>query len=474
MADRYTIVGELGTGGMGTVYLAEHQHMRKRVALKVLHPDMANVEEVARRFEREAIASAHITHPNVAAALDFIRTGDGTCLLVLEYAEGDTLRDIVSKGPLPSGGAIRVAHDIALALEAAHDKGIVHRDLKPENVVVQFDSAGQPVSVKVLDFGVAKMDVQGLGAGHTGDQPLTRMGAVLGTPDYMAPEQAMGDRVDHRADFYALGMMLAEMLTGKRPFRGGAMTVLRQRVLGDPLEATDLLGTGTDPELLELLRKLLATAPGDRPGRAPEVVQALESLMRRDVPVEVPAFATSDGKDSTSGTAATALASPTARDDFYDRTTVAIAPGRESTSPVAAPPHPPLQRQSQRRAPWGFIAFVAVMAIGIGGAAAIFLMSRWKSEEASKQQRQNAQRDAGASTAPVQEPVPSARADDDALEFDDDDEAADAAAPEKTTTKPKPASKPRSSHKRKSSAASKPKRRTGPGGIYIPPPKNWF
>ncbi len=222
ISGRYLIQERIGEGGMGSVYLAEHTHMKKRVALKLLHASMSDNAEVQSRFEREAMAASHVEHPNVAAATDFGRTADGAYFLVLEYVEGTSLRDALASGPILPSRALRIARQIALALERAHGAGIVHRDLKPENVML-VKRPEEPDFVKVLDFGIAK--VLELGAGmadlaprSNAGQPLTRLGTVLGTPEYMAPEQALGEAVTPAADLYAVGVMLYEMLTGLHPF----------------------------------------------------------------------------------------------------------------------------------------------------------------------------------------------------------------------------------------------------------------
>ncbi|MFC1642226.1 serine/threonine-protein kinase [Myxococcota bacterium] len=214
LAGRYRLAQLLGAGGMGSVYRAEHVHMRKAVAIKVLHRDMTALPEMVARFEREAIASARIEHPNVAGATDFGQLDDGSFFLVLEFVEGQSLRWVLEReGPLPPPRAAEIARQIASALAAAHGAHIVHRDLKPENVMLV--SRGDGVDwIKVLDFGIAKVTVEELR-----DQPaLTQYGSVFGTPEYMAPEQALGQTVDHRADLYALGIVLYEMLQARTPF----------------------------------------------------------------------------------------------------------------------------------------------------------------------------------------------------------------------------------------------------------------
>jgi serine/threonine-protein kinase len=218
LGGRYHIEKVIGEGGMGAVYQAEHTHMRKRLAIKVLHPEMSRLPEVVARFEREAMAAAHIEHPNVAGATDFGKLDDGSFFLVLEYVEGVSLRDRIAHRPLELGRALHIMRQIASALARAHALGIVHRDLKPENIMlVQRD--GDSDFVKVLDFGIAKVPVGDLVGEHQAPgQALTQLGMVYGTPEYMAPEQALGQPVDSRADLYALGVMAFEMITGKRPF----------------------------------------------------------------------------------------------------------------------------------------------------------------------------------------------------------------------------------------------------------------
>ena len=182
ISDRYRIVDQLGEGGMGAVYRAEHVHMRKMVALKVLLSEVARHPEVVARFEREAVAAGSISHPNVVTATDFGRLEDGSFFLVMEYVPGRSLRSELAKGRLEPFRALHVVRGILGAIEAAHAKSIVHRDLKPENVML-VDREGDPDFVKVLDFGIAKIDE--IAAATTTEQKpgLTRMGTVMGTPE---------------------------------------------------------------------------------------------------------------------------------------------------------------------------------------------------------------------------------------------------------------------------------------------------
>ena len=232
LAERYRIDSLLGEGGMGRVYAAEHVLMRKRLAVKVLHRELTTVPEVVARFEREAMAAANIDHPNVAAATDFGKLVDGAVFLVLEYVQGRNLRDEIAAGPLSLERALHIGRQIASALASAHALDIVHRDLKPENVML-VEKAADPDFVKVLDFGIAKVPIGETQDGASG-KPITKVGMVFGTPEYMAPEQALGQAVDGRADLYALGVILYEMLAGLRPFSSKSQVGILGQQLSKP------------------------------------------------------------------------------------------------------------------------------------------------------------------------------------------------------------------------------------------------
>jgi serine/threonine protein kinase len=282
---RYLIQRLLGEGGMGSVYLAEHTHMKKRVAIKLLHPEMSDNAEVSARFEREAMAAAHIEHPNVAGATDFGKTEDGAFFLVLEYVEGTSLRDVVAEGPISPQRGLRIARQIALALERAHEAGIVHRDLKPENVML-VKKGDEPDFVKVLDFGIAKV-LEGAAsasaeiAKRNGGvaQALTRMGTILGTPEYMAPEQALGEPVTPAADLYGVGVMLYEMLTGKHPFDPpDRMAMLSFHIVAPvPLMQDRAPGVDVPATVEAVARCLLEKDSKKRYANARALVDAIES-----------------------------------------------------------------------------------------------------------------------------------------------------------------------------------------------------
>jgi serine/threonine-protein kinase len=262
---------------MGAVYLAEHIAMRKRVAMKLLHKEMTDNAEVAARFEREGFALARVEHPNVASATDSGVADDGTLFLVLEYVEGTPLREAVAQGRLAPARALHIARQIASALERAHDAGIVHRDLKPENVML-VQKADDPDFVKVLDFGIAKVAENVVPPGAQQNQPLTRLGTVLGTPEYMAPEQALAEPVTAASDLYALGVMLYEMLTGKHPFSPpDRMAMLSFHIVAPVPAMADRDPEGSVPAPIEaVVRKLLEKDHKARYASARALIDAMD------------------------------------------------------------------------------------------------------------------------------------------------------------------------------------------------------
>ena len=282
VSDRYKLLSVLGEGGMGAVYLAEHTLMRKRVAIKVLHPEMSHMPEVVARFEREAMAAAHIDHPNVATATDFGKLPDGGFFLALELLEGQSLREVLAGGKLPVARALGIVRQIAQGLVRAHGLGIVHRDLKPENVML-VEREGEKDVVKVLDFGIAKVPVGELAKstqkGEPGAPVLTQAGMVYGTPEYMAPEQALGQDIDARADMYALGVMMFEMLCGARPFEDESkIRLLGMHVTAPIPKMADKGGADVPPEVEEVVRRLLSKEASDRTPDAKTLLEQLDGL----------------------------------------------------------------------------------------------------------------------------------------------------------------------------------------------------
>ena len=268
----YRVTAPLGAGGMGQVWRAHDSRLGRDVAVKVLPSAFAADPERLARFEREARATAALSHPNILAVFD-IGSHDGEPYIVEELVEGESLRDLLTRGRMPVDRAVDLASQIARGLAAAHDKSIVHRDLKPENVIVT--SEGQ---AKILDFGLAKFVTP---APSPGDATLTHvptgateLGAVLGTAAYMAPEQALGRSIDQRADVFAFGVVLYEMLTGQRPFRGATGTEVVAAILKDEPEA---LPESVPQHLRQVVGRCLRKAPEDRFASARDVFEVLRT-----------------------------------------------------------------------------------------------------------------------------------------------------------------------------------------------------
>ena len=236
VAERYRVQERLGRGGMGTVYLAEHEAIHKKVALKVLHPEYSAKPDLVERFQREAISASRVKHTNVLEVFDFGSLPNGCFYLAMEFLDGRDLADeLEDKKALPAERALQLAKQICRALSAAHSRGVVHRDLKPENVFLSRTSDGDEI-VKIVDFGIAQLRTADDAAkSEPTRRRLTRTGMIFGTPEYMSPEQAQGARSDHRVDVYATGVILFEMLTGAVPFTGETFLGVLQAHLTQPL-----------------------------------------------------------------------------------------------------------------------------------------------------------------------------------------------------------------------------------------------
>jgi serine/threonine-protein kinase len=260
IASGYHIQRKLGEGGMGAVYLGEHVKMGRKSAIKVMTRAMARDPEAIARFNREAANAARIAHPNVCAIYDFGETDDGLIYLVMEFVEGESLSDLLRREHvLPLHRALTILKQTADALQAAHDLGIVHRDLKPDNIMLARDRDGGDV-VKVVDFGIAKA--------MTGEQrqQVTKTGLVVGTPEYMSPEQLSGDVVDGRSDIYSLALVFYRLLTGTLPFQAeSAQEMLVKRLTDDPLPLNRVAaGRRYSDELEQVMHRALAKMPADR------------------------------------------------------------------------------------------------------------------------------------------------------------------------------------------------------------------
>jgi eukaryotic-like serine/threonine-protein kinase len=261
VADRYHVLEKLGEGGMGQVYKAEHVKMDRVCAIKVMSPSMAHDTDSIARFKREASNASKISHPNVCAIYDFGETPDGLIYLAMEYIDGKSLTHTIEReGALPLARATAIFKQTADALQAAHDLGIVHRDLKPDNIMLGRSRDGGDL-VKVVDFGIAKAF-----GGDAAGQKVTKTGLVVGTPEFMSPEQLSGDKVDGRSDLYSLALVYFRMLTGELPFQADSVQEMMVKRLTD--EPAKLAATRPDLSFPDGLQQVLDTAlarwPADR------------------------------------------------------------------------------------------------------------------------------------------------------------------------------------------------------------------
>jgi len=267
---KYEIVRVLGKGGMGTVYEARQPSMQRMVAIKVIRPELVSRSDAVARFETEVKVTARVEHPNTVRLYD-VGHDRGRLYLAMELLAGPTLRTVLERtGRLDVVRLIRVARQVAHALGAIHAHGIVHRDLKPDNVIL-LDSFGERDFVKVLDFGIAKVLDEQL--------RLTATGKRIGTPTYMAPEQAMGLAVDPRTDLYALGVMLYQMAGGRVPFDAAQTENMWRAHAHEPPAPIQTLAPDLPPMLAALIMQLLAKAPAARPSSAAEVATRLDACL---------------------------------------------------------------------------------------------------------------------------------------------------------------------------------------------------
>src|SRR5512141_941878 len=264
LADRYRVERELGAGGMATVYLAEDLRHGRKVAVKVLRPELAAVIG-ADRFLAEIRTTANLQHPHILPLHDSGQA-DSFLFYVMPFVEGESLRDrLVRETQLPIGDAVRIATEVASALDYAHRHGVIHRDIKPENILLHDGRA------LVADFGIA------LAASKAGGTRMTETGMSLGTPTYMSPEQAMGEReITARSDVYALGCVLYEMLAGEPPFTGPSAQAIIARVVTEEPRSLTLQRKTIPPHVEAAVERALAKLPADRFASAAQFAEALE------------------------------------------------------------------------------------------------------------------------------------------------------------------------------------------------------
>jgi len=268
---RFLIERLIGKGGMGAVYEARHEVLPRKFAIKILRPDLSRDTIFIERFRREAIASSRVDHPNVIHITDFGAMDDGAYYLVMEYLEGTGLDQLLSRYTRISiHRALPILIQVADALDSAHRVNVIHRDLKPENILL-CEVRGQQDFVKLLDFGIAKMQTP-----EFANNALTLKGQVFGTAEYMSPEQAIGGKLDGRADIYAVGCLAYELLTGNPPFTGEPIHILRAHVKETPAPPSSALREHHIPPPLDaLVLRCLAKEPADRYQTGAELRQAI-------------------------------------------------------------------------------------------------------------------------------------------------------------------------------------------------------
>jgi serine/threonine protein kinase len=274
---RYEITGLIASGGMGEVFQARDRTLDRTVALKVLRAGVASDPDFIERFRREATAAGRLSHPNIVQVYDWGRGQDGSAYMAMEYVEGQNLREVIAaNGKLRPAIASRIATQVCAALEHARRAGLVHRDVKPENILVTPDGR-----VKVADFGLSRT---------MAESRATQAGVVLGTAHYLAPEQVEGKESDHRADLYALGIVVYEMLTGETPFTGDNPVVIAYQRVRQDVPAPSGRVNGIPPAMDEVVKRATARAPTKRFASGAEMAEALRASVPRSDTGEIGAL----------------------------------------------------------------------------------------------------------------------------------------------------------------------------------------
>jgi serine/threonine-protein kinase len=375
IAGRYRILEKLGEGGMGAVYRGEQISLKRIVAVKLLRPEMSANASLLRRFDAEAAAVAKLAHPNTVHIYDFGQDVDGSAFIAMEYIEGRSLRSVVhAEAPFAPARALRIASQVASSIADAHARGIVHRDLKPDNVMLQTRGREQDI-VRVLDFGIAKLRDDS----RQTQQAMTQAGDMLGTPQYMAPEQIKGEPVDGRADIYALGCMIYEMLTARQPFEAATVMALLSKHLLEPVVPPSV----RRPELAITpeLDRLVLTATMKTAAARPQTMELYGEHIAQALATLPPVLrATGPGAPASVERAAMAAATPTPAG-----MQVALAGGKPpSVAPAASPPPTASVTEHVRRDPrapdpgsraGGLVWLLGLAAVVIGGIA----LMAWRS-----------------------------------------------------------------------------------------------
>jgi serine/threonine-protein kinase len=380
LAGKYRVDDRLSEGGMGTVYRATHILMDKTVAIKVLHPALAADDTIVARFSREAKAASRISHPHALNVTDFGESENGVVFLVMEFLNGRTLKDIVrSEGPMSLPRVVEIMRQVCGALEAAHAENVVHRDLKSDNIMLIDVGGGD--WVKVLDFGIAKIQEP---AGQ--DPELTAPNLIIGTPQYMSPEQcSQASEIDSRSDIYSLGVILYEMLVGHVPFTGESPTAIMMKHLQD--EPPSILQERSDlpAEVAQVVKRSLAKRPEDRYQTAGELAENLALAAENEATSETAVGESTKRVEHNTNriivpTGSNEAPRTTVEDDYDEATVVRPSPSlveREDYEEVvtAPPPRPPANTSNSWR-----MAAIALLGVLVIGGVLYALTSRRQSD----------------------------------------------------------------------------------------------
>jgi len=370
LAGRYRVLRRLGVGAMGAVYVAEHTRIGRQDAIKVLRAAMARDPEAIARFTRGARNVSRIRHPNVCTLYDFGNTEEGFHFLAMEFVDGPTLGTLLEReGPLPLDRAVNLIGQVGEALQAAHALGIVHRDLKPDNIMVARAADGSE-QVKVVDFDIAR------GPAEEEGPAVTRHGFVVGTPEYMSPEQLTGDPLDGRSDIYSMALVLFRMLTGRLPFEGStAQEIMVQRLTREPMTLGQATGSPFPQALEEAVSRGLRRKADERPGDARTFANEVRSTLSGAPPITAssgvpssPAAAPSGGSGGAAQIPPTRI--PSSMDPVDSEGTPVLSPlagGVGGTTATPDRPNPPPTKRSGSPVVLGAIGLVLLLVVG-GGA----------------------------------------------------------------------------------------------------------
>ncbi|MBP1705849.1 MAG: serine/threonine protein kinase with sensor(s), partial [Chloroflexi bacterium] len=366
LGGRYRLVELLGQGGMATIYRAQDAQLAREVAIKLLRPEYGSDPDFVARFRQEAQAAASLSHPGIVAVYDFGTDAAGP-YLVMELVDGEDLGALLRRnGPLPARQAARLVAEVARALEAAHARGLVHRDVKPGNIMIT--RSGQ---VKVADFGIARA---------WADARVTLPGVTLGSVHYFSPEQALGEATTPASDVYSLGIVLYELLTGRRPWEGDSAASVAMARISAPAPVVSDVRPNVPPALEAIDRKALAPDPAARFPTAGPMADALEAFLAQDRPVAppvvAPAAAAAAGAVAGATVAGATVAGAGARPvPPYPPDAYAGAPVRPTTAGAVPPAYPPAEEAEEPggTSPWVWVA--GLLGIGILVAAGFFLFN---------------------------------------------------------------------------------------------------